>query len=71
MYDNKDVFDKSWNKNYLSEELIQHNGQNLSNLKRSLQNCIKRKRLYYILDIGIGNARISYGIGNVRSGGFL
>jgi hypothetical protein len=49
MYDNKDVFDKSWIKNYLSEESIQAQWAEFVELKRSLQNCTKKETPLSIL----------------------
>jgi hypothetical protein len=60
MYDNKDVFDKSWNKNYLSEELIQAQWAEFVELKKVISELYQKKKTpLSILDIGIGNARIA------------
>jgi hypothetical protein len=46
MYDNKDVFDKSWIKNYLSEESIQAQWAEFVELKKVIAELYqKRKRL--------------------------
>ena len=60
MYDNKEIFDKSWDKNYLSEELIQAQWSEFVELKKVINELyqIKKKPLS-ILDIGIGSARIA------------
>lgn len=60
MYDNKDVFEKSWDKNYLSEELIQAQWAEFVELKKVIAELYKKKKTpLSILDIGIGNARIA------------
>lgn len=60
MYDNKDIFEKSWDKNYLSEELIQAQWSEFIELKKVIHELyLKKKSPLSILDIGIGNARIA------------
>lgn len=60
MYDNKDIFDKSWDKNYLSEELIQAQWTEFVELKKVIAEFYEKKKApLSILDIGIGNARIA------------
>ena len=60
MYDNKEIFDKSWDKNYLSEELIQAQWSEFIELKKVINKLYnKKKKTLSILDIGVGNARIA------------
>jgi hypothetical protein len=60
MYDNKEIFQKSWDKNYLSEELIQAQWAEFVELKKVITELYQRKKTpLSILDIGIGNARIA------------
>lgn len=60
MYDNENTFQKSFDKNYLSEELLQAQWSEFVELKKVItQLFIKKKSPITILDIGIGNARIA------------
>ncbi|WP_369753364.1 methyltransferase domain-containing protein [Flavobacterium sp. WC2409] len=60
MYDNKEIFQKSWDKNYLSEELIQAQWAEFVELKKVITELYQRKKTpLSILDIGIGNGRIA------------
>lgn len=60
MYDNKGIFEKSWDKNYLSEELIQAQWAEFVELKKVIAELYQKKTTpLSILDIGIGNARIA------------
>jgi hypothetical protein len=60
MYDNKDVFAKSWDETYLSEELIQAQWAEFVELKKVITDLYQKKNIpLSILDIGIGNARIA------------
>lgn len=59
MYDNKEIFNKSWDYNYLSEELIQAQWAEFVELKKVITTLYKKnKKPLAILDIGIGSARI-------------
>ena len=60
MYDNKEIFDKSWDENYLSEELIQAQWAEFVELKKVIHELYStNKKPLSILDIGIGSARIA------------
>jgi SAM-dependent methyltransferase len=60
MYDNKNIFEKSWDKNYLSEELIQAQWSEFVELKKIISELYQKKKIRLsVLDIGIGNARIA------------
>jgi hypothetical protein len=60
MYDNNDIFEKSWDKNYLTEELIQAQWAEFIELKKVITELYQNKKTpLAILDIGIGNARIA------------
>ena len=60
MYDNENTFQKSFDENYLSEELLQAQWSEFVELKKVItQLFIKKKSPINILDIGIGNARIA------------
>src|SRR3970282_2802801 len=60
MYGNKGIFEKSWDKNYLSEELIQAQWAEFVELKKVIAEMYQKKTTpLSILDIGIGNARIA------------
>ncbi len=60
MYDNENTFQKSFDENYLSEELLQAQWSEFVELKKIItQLFIKKKSPISILDIGIGNARIA------------
>jgi hypothetical protein len=60
MYDNKEIFEKSWDKNYLSEELIQAQWAEFVELKKVITELyLIKKTPLSVLDIGIGNARIA------------
>lgn len=60
MYDNENTFDKSFDENYLSEELLQAQWAEFIELKKVITEIyLKKKSPITILDIGIGNARIA------------
>jgi hypothetical protein len=60
MYNNQAIFEKSWDKNYLSEELIQAQWAEFVGLKKVIADLYqKNKAPLKTLDIGIGNARIA------------
>ncbi|MFT5964039.1 MAG: SAM-dependent methyltransferase [Flavobacterium sp.] len=60
MYNNEAIFEKSWDKNYLSEELIQAQWAEFVELKKVIADLYqKNKAPLKTLDIGIGNARIA------------
>jgi len=60
MYNNEDIFERSWDKNYLSEELIQAQWAEFVELKKSIDLLYQKiKTPLNLLDIGIGNARIA------------
>ncbi|MGO4819254.1 methyltransferase domain-containing protein [Flavobacterium sp. W22_SRS_FP1] len=60
MYNNEAIFERSWDKNYLSEELIQAQWAEFVELKKCIADLYqKNKAPLKILDIGIGNARIA------------
>ncbi len=59
MYDNTNTAQKSFDENYLSEELIQAQWAELIEFKRVIAEIYLKKEVpIAILDIGIGNARI-------------
>ena len=59
MYDNENIFQKSFDLNYISEYLIQAQWAEFIELKKVIAEIYKRKQApVAILDIGIGNARI-------------
>lgn len=59
MYDNKNTVQKSFDENYLSEELLQAQWAEFIELKKVIAEIYLKKRSpITILDIGIGNARI-------------
>lgn len=60
MYDNKNTVNKSFDENYLSEELLQAQWAEFIELKKVISEIyLKKKNPITILDIGIGNARIA------------
>jgi hypothetical protein len=60
MHDNKDIFEKYWAKNYLSEELIQAQWAEFIELKKVIAELYQNKNTpLAVQDIGIGNARIA------------
>jgi hypothetical protein len=60
MYDNENIFQKSFDENYLSEELLQAQWAEFIELKKVITELYLRKKTpITILDIGIGNARIA------------
>lgn len=60
MYDNKEIFEKSWDENYLSEELIQAQWSEFIQLKNVIHELYQKNKVpLKILDIGIGSARIA------------
>jgi hypothetical protein len=60
MYDNENIFQKSFDENYISEELIQAQWAEFVELKKVITELYLRKKSpITILDIGIGNARIA------------
>lgn len=59
MYDNKNTVQKSFDENYLSEELLQAQWAEFIELKKVIAEIyLKKGSPITILDIGIGNARI-------------
>ena len=59
MYDNTNTVQKSFDENYLSEELLQAQWAEFIELKKVIAEIYLKKRSpITILDIGIGNARI-------------
>ncbi len=60
MYDNENTVQKSFDENYLSEELLQAQWAEFIELKKVISEIyLKKKNPITILDIGIGNARIA------------
>jgi hypothetical protein len=60
MYDNENTAHKSFDENYLSEELLQAQWAEFIELKKVISEIyIKKKNPITILDIGIGNGRIA------------
>lgn len=60
MYDNENTAHKSFDENYLSEELLQAQCAEFIELKKVISEIyLKKKNPITILDIGIGNGRIA------------
>lgn len=60
MYDNENTVQKSFNDNYLSEDLLQAQWAEFTELKKAIAEVYLKKRSpLTLLDIGIGSARIA------------
>lgn len=60
MYDNENTIEKSFDENYLSEELIQAQWAEFIELKKVISELyLNKKSPITILDIGVGNGRIA------------
>lgn len=48
IYDNKEIFEKSWDENYLSEELIQAQWSEFVELKKVITELYQKKKNLYL-----------------------